>query len=349
VWRGVALGVVVLLTCGVVAAAALVVHLYQAPDRVDVSGLLDRDPAVAGTSASGGAVNILLLGSDSRMDENGAAIDDVGGAEGMRTDTTIIMHVSADRSRVELVSIPRDSLVDIPACKATGGKTTAPRSEAMINSAFSRGWAAGGDLASAVACAWVTVESATGVRIDHVALVDFAGFEQMVDAVGGVEIYLDEPMRDWSSSTRLDLPAGRNHLDGPQALDFVRARFVVGTDGSDIARIANQQQLLGALARKVSASDVSDTVALTRLLNATLSSMTIDSGLTMGDATSLAMSLRSVRADDIVFVTVPFAAAPQNPNRVVWTSEADELWAAMIADTPVTDVLSHPPTTAAGR
>lgn len=340
--RPVALVVATLMLGTISAAAAVVTYNLRATTRVDVSGLVhqgDDQPTRPPEDPDGGrAVNILLLGSDSRVGEENQRLG--GTVAGMRADTTILMHISADRSRVELVSIPRDSLVDIPECKTTKGETIAAVKNTMINAAFARGWSSGGDLASAAACAWNTVEAATGLYIDHFALVDFAGFEQMVNAVHGVDIYVDRDMRQTDGPGGLNLTAGLNHLDGEQALYFARARYVTGTDGSDITRISHQQQLLRALAEKVLASSsLTDVASLTQLVSAVSSSLTVDQGLSVTTSTSLAYSLRSVSRSNVVFATAPFRYDTDDPNRVRLTDQADEVWATMAADTPIADVL----------
>lgn len=341
-WRPVVTVVAVLLLGTVSAAAAVVTYNLRATTRVDVKGLVHQGPdqptRPPADPDGGRAVNILLLGSDSRMGEENQRLGN-GYTGGMRADTTIVVHVAADRSRVELVSIPRDSLVDIPACKTTKGETIPASPNTMINAAFARGWASGGDLASAAACAWNTVEATTGLYIDHFALVDFAGFEQMVDAVGGVDVYVDRAMKETTGDGGLDLKAGRNHLDGEHALYFARARHVTGTDGSDITRISHQQILLRALAEKAMASGLSDMANLTRLVTAVSSSLTVDQGLSLSASTSLAYSLRSVSRNDVVFATAPFRYDPDDPNRVRLSDKADAVWAALAADTPIADVI----------
>ncbi|VEH26028.1 LCP family protein [Cellulomonas fimi] len=233
-----------------------------------------------------------------------------------------------------MVSIPRDSLVDIPACPVTGGGTTRASEHTMFNEAFSRGWDAGQDLASAAACTVRTVHASTGVLADHAVVVDFAGFEDMVEAIGGVPICVPQHMR--ATEAGLDLPAGRHVLDGPTALAFARARDGeegLG-DGSDINRIGNQQRLVAAIVQEVLAKNVlTDVPQLTRFLSAGTSSLTVDEGL-KGDALGLVYSLRSLRAEDITFVTVPWTPARTNKNKVDWTAEADELWANVAADRP---------------
>src|SRR5699024_9463447 len=147
-------------------------------------------------SWEGQALNILVVGSDSRGDENA----DIGGDfEGMRSDTAMIVHVAADRSRVDVVSIPRDLIVAIPSCPLPGGGESAPRplgtnefDGVRFNAAFATG-GQGEDLSHAAACAILTVEEMTDVFIDDWAVIDMDGFATMVDAIGGVPMCFEEP------------------------------------------------------------------------------------------------------------------------------------------------------------
>ncbi len=123
---------------------------------------------------AGKPINMLLIGSDQRNGQNGV-IGGTKGVGGMRSDTTIVVHVSADRSRAELVSIPRDSLVAIPSCTMTNGRKSWAQRSAMFNTAFATGWDMGGDMASAAGCTIKTVQALTGLTIDHFVVVDFAG------------------------------------------------------------------------------------------------------------------------------------------------------------------------------
>jgi len=331
--QSVALVTVAILAFGGTAAYSVYARLNGNMDYVDVSALIGPRPEKTvqpGEDPSAGhAVNILLLGSDSRDGANGA----IGGrvAAGMRSDTTIVMHISADRSRVEMVSIPRDSMVRIPTCQTTNG-TTPASSYAMFNEAFARGWDKGLDLASAAACTWRTVEENTGVTIDDFVLVDFSGFQSMVDAIGGVDICIPVAMKD--KKAKLDIQAGNQHLDGKTALAFARSRHSSASDGSDIARIGNQQRLLAAMASQIVSKNVlTDWTDLLGLLNAATKSLT--TSFRTADIAGLAYSARSIRSGNISFMTIPWGAAPDNPNRVVWTSEAETIWANMSSDVPV--------------
>ena len=167
--------------------------------------------------------------------------------DGQRSDTTIVVHISADRSRVEMVSIPRDSLVDIPSCKRSDGSESYPQYNAMFNSAFSIGGQTG-EVSDAAACTQKTVESLTGVYVDDFVVVNMAGFVNMIDALGGVPMCIEEDIA--SPKAHLDLlTAGYHVLDGTTALGYARARTGTGLNGSDTSRIGRQQELIAAVAQ----------------------------------------------------------------------------------------------------
>lgn len=331
------LGLTAVLAFGISASAFLAFRLDGNVDRVDLSNLVatpspsvTREPNPTDPNA-GAPVNLLLLGSDQRDGAN----ESIGGADpSLASDTAIVAHVSADRRRVELVSIPRDSMVRIPSCTATNGSTSKPRSKAIFNSAFSVGWNLGGDIASAAACTMSTVQENTGLTLDHVAIVDMVGFQHMVDAIGGVDICIPTPMLD--KYTGLDAAAGYQHFDGVRALQFARARHVVGTDGSDLTRIGNQQRLLSALMTTVlSKNDLGNVPDLISFLSAATNSMTTDAGLTLQTMASLAYNTRNVRSGDITFMTIPNGPDPANSDRVVWTSASEAIWSNMVQDLPI--------------
>lgn len=319
------------------AAGALYYKLEHNIDTVDLAGLTNEEirppaPEPDPQDPNGGkALNVLLIGSDARGGENAAIGGEVGG---MRSDTTIIMHVSADRTRVELVSIPRDSLVNLPSCETTGGTVSAKRG-AMFNSAFASGWDTGGDIESAVSCTRTAVEALTNVRMDGFMVVDFTGFEHMVDAIGGVPINLDTAIN--SPMADLHLPAGQQTLNGQQALGLARARKGAGLDGSDLKRIDRQQDLLDAMAASVLSKNLlTDTPALLQFLNSATSSLTVSSEFSsIPELAGLALSLKGVSTDNLVFETIPIMDAPSDKNRVVWTRAADQVWANMAADVPI--------------
>lgn len=343
--RGIALTTVGLLAFGVSGAAATFAKLQGNVDRVDVSDLVGAGPEQSTAPDpddpnAGSPVNILVLGSDQRDGVNA----EIGGeVAGMRSDTTILLHISADRQRVEAVSIPRDSLVDIPSCQMSNGKTSRA-THGMFNTAFATGWDMGGDMASAAACTIRTVQENTGVAIDHFVVVDFAGFQSMIDAIGGVAICIPNDMT--SKDAGLNVKAGNQRLDGPTALAFARARKGKGVgDGSDTNRIGNQQRLIAAMVQEVLSKNVlTDVTELFSFLDAATSSLTTDTGLSLTAMTGLAYNMRSIRGGNITFMTVPWAPAASDPNRVEWTSAAATMWANIAADTPALGEPEQPAT-----
>ncbi|MGY4644596.1 LCP family protein [Cellulomonas sp. URHB0016] len=335
--RGVALSLAGVLVFGVSAAVAVTLRMTSNMDHFDMDGLVTaaspqpthaKDPD---DPNAGAPVNILLIGSDQRDGANEA----IGGADStMASDTTIVAHISADRTRVELVSIPRDSMVRIPSCRSDGS-TSKARAKAQINSAFATGWKLGGDLRTAAACTVSTVQENTGLAFDHVVIVDMAGFQQIIDTVGGVDICIPTPMKDRYTGLDIRTP-GMTHLDGVVALQFARARHIVGSDGSDLTRIGNQQRLLSAvMAEVLSKNVVTDVPQLLSFLSAVTSSLTTDNDLTVQTMVGLAYSARGLGAGGITFMTIPNGPDPENGNRVVWTDEAETVWSNLVQDVPV--------------
>lgn len=281
---------------------------------------------------SGVPMNILVLGIDDRSGEN---LELGGHDEGILADTAMVAHISADRSRIDVISIPRDSVVDIPACPTSSGALTRPRAGIRFNAAFAIGYNAGGDIESGALCTMTTVEQLTNIRLDGFVLLDFIGFLRMVDALGGVEMCFEQEIFSRKANYLHILP-GCQVLDGHTALQFARARTGQGLgDGSDLSRIRRQHELLAAMARDVHSSNLlADTPSLIQFLNATTRSLTMSSSLgSLPALTGLAFSLRNIDLSEVNFSTVPYKVNPANPNTVVWTSEAAAVWASMKGDT----------------
>lgn len=269
------------------------------------------------------AQNILLIGSDTRAGTgNGEYGRDLGSE---RSDTTILLHLAADRRSATAVSLPRDLMVDVPGCRRADGSRSEP-TFAMLNYAFQTGGSA---------CAIRTVEKLTDIRIDHHVVIDFNGFKDMVDAVDGVQVCLKEPIRD--KDAKLRLPAGRVTLDGEQALGYVRARKSLG-DGSDTDRMDRQQRFLGALVNKVRSDDVLlNPVKLYPVLDAATSSLTTDPELaSLRGLYQLVRGLRDIPTEEVRFLTVPRESYVYNSNRdQLVEPEAEKLFARLRADQPV--------------
>jgi LCP family protein required for cell wall assembly len=256
-----------------------------------IDALAPNDPAIKEAAKQRDAENFLLIGSDTRAGANGK-YGDVGGA---RSDTTILAHLSPNRDKALLVSFPRDSWVDLPACRRVDG-TTSPAGQGMFNSAFEVG---------GPRCTVLTVQRLTGISVNHYVQVDFTGFKTMVDALGGVSICSSESVYDRYSGLRLR--QGNQVLRGEQALAYVRARKNLG-DGSDIGRIQRQQRFLGAMVRKATSNRLLfNPLALTRFLDAATKSLTLDRTTSFGDLKKLADQLRQLDPKKVAFLTAPIA------------------------------------------
>ncbi|MER6674986.1 LCP family protein [Streptomyces sp. NPDC000983] len=319
---GIGTGVLVLAALGVGWAVYVKLDGNITPDSAAAAELA-RYESERPTSLVKDAQNILLIGSDSRAGDGNRRYGRDSGTE--RSDTTILLHLSAGRRSATAVSLPRDLMVDIPSCRRPGGSRTEPMF-AMFNYAFEMGGSA---------CSIRTVEKLTGVRIDHHMVVDFQGFKKVVDAVGGVEVCLKKPIND--KDAKLRLPAGRVELDGEQALGYVRARKTLG-NGSDTDRMDRQQRFLGALVNKVKSNDVLlNPVRLYPVLDAATSSLTTDPELaSLRGLYELVRGVRDIPTERVQFLTVPRESYVYNANRdQLVEPEAERLFERLRTDTPV--------------
>ncbi|NUP40232.1 MAG: LCP family protein [Streptomyces sp.] len=269
------------------------------------------------------AENILLIGSDNRGDGNEKYGKDSGT---QRSDTVILLHLAADRHSATAMSIPRDLMAHVPACTKPSGGETAPKFE-QFNWSYEFGGAA---------CTIRTVEGMTGIRIDHHLIVDFSGFKKIVNAVDGVDVCLPEPVHDVQA--HLNLPAGRQTLNGEQALGYVRARHGLG-DGSDTQRMDRQQGFLGSLFSKVSSNGVLlNPTKIYPVLSAATSSLTADPGLdSLSELYGLAREIQKIPADRVSFLTLPQEQYTLDHNRdQLKQPAADRLFGALRDDLPVT-------------
>lgn len=276
-----------------------------------------------------GGVNLLLAGTDTRTNQGGQfanKADQASSSGAGNNDVTMLLHISQDHKSVTVVSIPRDLMVPIPACPRAGGGTTGATSSAMFNTSLSRG---------GLSCVVLTVEKMTGLTIPYAAEISFDGVIAMSNVIGGVDVCLATPLKD--PYVQLDLPAGKQTIQGAQALAFVRSRHGVG-DGSDLGRISNQQVFLSSLARKVTTGGVlQNPVQLFSLARAAVSNMTLTD--TLQNPTTLVtigLALKNVGVANMVFLQYPVSSDPANPNRVIAiASSANILNAALVADKPV--------------
>jgi len=250
-----------------------------------------------------GAMNILVTGVDRR---DGMKPDQIrrlrlGRFEGERSDTMMLVHLSTDHDKVSVVSLPRDSLVTIPAHRSNGSEgakgTPIPSRQGKLNWAYTYG---GSTLTIE------TIEQTTGIRIDHYVEVNFLGFIKVVDALGGVRLCTEQPIDDAKSGLRM--PAGPSHVNGEKALAYARARYTL-TGGSDLGRIDRQQQFMSALmSQALSTSTLTDPVKATKFVTAMLKSIRVDKGLA-DDAQALLRQMKGLSTDSVTFTSVPLADA----------------------------------------
>ena len=267
-----------------------------------VSGHLGRvNAGTAGTPESG-PLNILLAGVDVRsgLSRHEQRLLHVGHATGHNSDTLMVAHITADHKHIQVVSLPRDSWVRIPGFGMN-----------KINAAFGLG---GPRLMVK------TVEQATGLVINDFVEVNFLGFVKIIDALGGVDVCLPYAVNDPYSG--LHMAAGRHHVNGIRALQFARDRHSFAL--SDLARIADQQQLLSSvLSEAASSGTLANPVKFSHLLSAATAATKVDSKL---NVTSLADELRLIRPDAVSFTTVPLAStnfmAPNGESAVLWNQAA---------------------------
>jgi LCP family protein required for cell wall assembly len=302
-------------------------HLNGNLTVLDTDSQLSNRPDKARAEGPQEPLNILVMGSDDR-DASGNNIDNQELGSNDRSDTTILMHLSADRERAYGVSIPRDSIIDRPGCKDEDGKQVPGATDVMWNEAFALG---------GPGCTQQQFEQLTGVFIDHIVVVDFAGFEDMVDAIDGVPVCIPEDIVDPAHG--INIPAGTREIEGREALNYVRARYTLG-DGSDISRIKRQQAFIAAMAKKVISKDTLARVdRLVGFLNAATQSLTVDEDLeNVVKIAKIGVSFQDIGLDKIQFLTVPNAYFPEESDfwgRVYWKDSATRLWEQIANDEPL--------------
>jgi len=351
-WKAIAWmsGFLALLLVGlVVTGYAMLRHFNDNIKQVNISGLLGHQPANLHPKAE----NIVLIGSDTRL---GAGMNGQYGT-GLTTDqsdTLMVIHIPADRKWAEVMSIPRDSYVNIPSCKMGDGQMSAP-TQFKINEAFAIGNLDGNHTALGAACTIKTVEQDTGIYVNHFVVVNFLGFKNMVAALNGVQEC--NPVAFTDPSSGIVLSAGYHWLDPTQALAYVRARYGLG-DGSDLERIVRQQAFMESLIHRAK-SELYNPLAIYRFLDAATSSLTIDSQL--GGVTGLydlEQSLHNVPPDKIAFFTLPnyprADVVPSDTANVLWSQPEDsQIFASFRADVPASPSLfgttARPRAAAIGR
>lgn len=274
-------------------------------------------------------INLLVMGSDGRTSKAdcklGGGCSQTGVQTGSNADVQMVVHISADRSNATVMSIPRDTMTRVPACKdgATGRSTAGYYGQ--INSALQYG----------PACQVATVHQLTGIPIDHFVKLDFSGVVKMSDAVGGVSVCVSDDVYDTYS--HLKLSKGAHTLKGVAALEFVRSRHGFG-DGSDLGRTVSQHIFLSAMIRKFkSAGTLTDPAAVYDLADAATKALTVDDGLgTVKKLIALASDLNKVPTKRMTFTTMQTGSDPNDTNRVVVGAGAKTLFATIAGDQSLT-------------
>jgi LCP family protein required for cell wall assembly len=288
----------VVLVGGAIAIYAKYRSVWDGIKRVDVSSDLGgKRPPV-----DPHALNLLVIGSDSRAGVNGR----IGGRTniaGQRSDTIMVLHIAPGAHQIVVMSIPRDSVVPILSCTPEGGssgQTAQPASYVeQINSTFSYG---------GPGCLWKTIEQTTGIHINDFVELTFIGFERVIDTLHGVSVCLPAAVHDHVS--HLNLSAGRHHIDGKQALAFWRTREDLGM-GSDPQRIQRDQFLMASLLQGIEHSGLLKSPSTMLRVIDTLTGhgfVTTDSGLTQGRMLQLGSDLRGISTKSVQFITVPWTS-----------------------------------------
>ncbi|WP_317451083.1 LCP family protein [Microbacterium thalassium] len=333
---------------GIVMAVVLVsgagVGLYAFYDltasvAANVVELEGQGPVPPDIGAIEGGVNVVLVGTDECEPEYAHIFGDRctgADAEGQLNDVNMLLHISDNPRRVTVVSFPRDLMVPIPECTDEDGTVNSATSKSQINEAWSRG---------GLSCVTKTISDLSGMNIPFAAKVSFGNVINITDAIGGVDVCIGNGgIRD--RYTGIDWPAGPRTVKGLEALQFLRTRHGL-ENGSDLARISNQQQYMSSLAKKLVSDEVlSNPATLYKLATTAVDNITPSSSLANPTTmVQIALAVKDVPLEEIVFVQYPVGEDPWDINRVVPNeSAADELWAALEANQPIT-VTNDPSTT----
>lgn len=311
------------------ATAYSVRHLQDNIETTDYEKQLTDRPSEEPFAGPKKPINILVMGIDSRAGK-GNSIDGETGEDA--SDTTILLHLSRDRERAYGISIPRDTMVDRPDCKDEDLTTVPGESYVQWNRAFAAGGAG---------CTMQQFEQITGIRLHHSVVVDFNGFQGMVDAIGGVEVCVPEEIDD--SEYGITLREGTYDVSGEEALAYVRERHGVG-DGSDIGRMQRQQAFIASMVNKaLSGETLSSPTKLYKFLNAATQSLKLDEDLSnLWEIANLGTQFQEIGMDHVQFFTIPWGSDPNDPNRVLFAPEADQIWDYVRKDRPIPDELLGP-------
>jgi len=335
-----AIKIITWLSVGILAFSAIawlgLGRISGAISRVNVFDNLKNRPEKASS-----AVNYLVVGSDTREGLTAAElkllrVGSVKSAAGARSDTMMLVHISKSRDNAVIISLPRDSLVTIPAHTSQDGKSQVAEMQGKLNSAFAWGGAP---------LLIQTLEAKMNLRIDHYVEVNFAGFKNVVDALGGIQVCTKKDINDPKS--HLVLSAGIHTLDGIESLKYVRTRDFDGM--GDLGRMQRQQQFVSAIFRKATSSGtLLNPFKVKNLISATFKTVKTDETLNQGDIVTLAKQIRNLTPGKMRTMTVPLG----NSNGyvaglgsvVIWDENlAPELFDRLRNDKPVVDLVTPTP------
>jgi LCP family protein required for cell wall assembly len=287
------------------------------------------------------ALNYLLVGSDTRegltkAEMKALRVGSTKTAAGGRSDTMLLVHISKKRDKAYLVSLPRDTLVTIPAHTSTDGKSQIPARQNKLNAAFAFGGAP---------LLIETIEGETNLKIDHYIEVSFAGFAGIVNALGGIDVCTKVDIDDPKS--HLVLSAGTHTLDGIEALKYVRTRDFDGR--GDIGRMQRQQQFMSSVIKKATSTGVLlNPIKIVNFMNAAISTIKMDENLSEGDLLDLAKQMRGLSSGNVRTLTVPLSNANGNVpgvgSVVIWDEQlSTELWTRIRDDAALVDEVTPSP------
>ncbi|MBG0854790.1 LCP family protein [Streptomyces spinoverrucosus] len=326
-WSATVLSVVILGTAG--AGYLYYQHLNGNLETGRRSGGDSKAEKPQPNAAGQTPLNILLIGSDSRNTAENVKLGGSRSSVGNKplADVQMLVHLSADRKNASVVSIPRDTRVDIPACTDLETGDTYPATNRIINESLARGGAG---------CTLTTWENLTGVYIDHWMMIDFAGVVSMADAVGGVEVCVeqnvwDRPLPGVPGGSGLKLKEGRQKVQGKEALQWLRTRHAFY---SDVGRAKAQHMYMNSMIRTLKQQNAfTDTGRLTALAEAATKALKVSEEIgTVKQLYDLAMQLKTVPTNRITMTTMPTDTDPQNANHLVPAgADAEKIW-SMVRD-----------------
>lgn len=328
-WSATVLAVVILGTSG--AGYLYYRHLNGNIEKGERSSGDSKAKKAEPNAAGQTPLNILLIGSDSRnSDENvklGGSRDNRGNPP--LGDVQMLIHVAADRESAAVVSIPRDTRVDIPKCTDPDSGETFQATNRIINESLARGGAG---------CTLATWQNLTGVYIDHWMTIDFAGVVRMADAIGGVEVCVkqnvwDRPLPGVPGGSGLKMTRGTKKVEGKQALQWLRTRHAWG---SDLLRARAQHMYMNSMIRTLREQNVfTDTGRLMSLAEAATKSLKVSEEIgTVKKLYDLGMQLKTVPTDRITMTTMPNVQDPQDANHLIPAASAEKMWRMLRDDVP---------------